>query len=308
MPQVWLVTGHSPDPVRQDYDYRRQTTDAFDLCLRDVRERAVNGLKPNVSVLSELPETANRVRGGWKKLAALVSAARACHGDGLLVWHDADAVPNGNGQIVERASQIAREQPSVAVWLQPGKRVMSKAGSALLTHFPGIPLSRVATSLTDSNSLQTGVILMRAAFAMSIMGTALKYYDANAEREGRLVSHLARLGIPTGLLGSQEQGPLTHHLVRYHRQQVQLVSWLQCEVLLGCNNSWFVPSFLHYSGCSFSTKRARKCLSRYCQANFSLHASWRRPQQSTHLSSRAIKQLPCRSVAGCCDRHPRACS
>ena len=305
-PRLVLVSGHTPDPVRQDYDYRAQATDAFDRCIRGKRERQVRRL--NVTVSDVLPEAAKGVRGGWKKLAAILAAASTIGGpDDLILWHDADAVPNDGGEIVARAARIARLQPSVAIWLQPGADLAAAMPAAAWERFDGVPLSRARRSLTTSNSLQTGVILVRAAHASGVLSGALALYSSTAEATGRLTAHLAALGVPTGLRGSQEQGPLAHHLMKSAPQLVRLVPWLQCEVRRGCSSGRIAPSFLHYSGCSFSTKRARKCLARYCDANASLDASWpkRHRTGSGAVLERGHKQ--CAERPGCCESHPRAC-
>ena len=94
MARIVLISGHQPDPVRQDYDYRAQGTDAFDRCIRKQREHQIRRLLPNTSALG-LPDTAKAIRGGWKKLAAIQSASAESD---LIVWHDADAVPADGGQ------------------------------------------------------------------------------------------------------------------------------------------------------------------------------------------------------------------
>lgn len=301
---VVLVSGHSADPVRQDYDYRASSTDAFDRCIHSVVTREAHKLH-NVSLMHTLPPASASVRGGWKKLHAIAHAARGGASSGLLVWHDADAVPSPEGHIAARAMRIAREQPSSALWLQPSPQLLRAAPSAGWRTFSGVPLSQVVHKLTNSNSLQTGVLLVRASYVEALITSALRFYDADAETRGKLLAHLASLGVPAGMRGSQEQGPLTYHLIKSHRDRVQLVTWLQCEVSLGCNEQMLRPSFFHYSGCSFSTKRARKCLARYCDANASVDASWRR--HSTEKDKRQPGVQRCKNQPGCCQRHPRAC-
>eukprot|EP00966_Prymnesium_polylepis_P258055 5960796-Prymnesium_polylepis.1 len=272
--RVSLLSGHTPDPVRQDYDYRAQSTDAFDRCIRRKREQSTRELQSehNLTVVNQLPAGAQAVRGGWKKLIAIVNASARAD---MLVWHDADAVPNAGGEIVARAMRIAQQQPSVALWLQPGADLVARTPAAMWRSFAGVSLAQVGNRLTTSNGLQTGVILVRASHAVALLGGALGYYSASAEANGALTAHLAGLGVPAGLRGSQEQGPLAHHLLTSAARFVRLVPWLQCEVRRGCHTPEHgarVPSFLHYSGCSFSTKRARKCLARFCDVNASLDA------------------------------------
>ncbi|KAL1503022.1 hypothetical protein AB1Y20_011091 [Prymnesium parvum] len=204
--RVVLLSGHTPDPVRQDYDYRAQATDAFDRCIRAARERGVDRLRPNATVVPRLPEAAAAVRGGWKKLVAIHLAANGSSHDDVVVWHDADTVPVRRGDVVARAMRIAREQPSSAVWMQPGAQLVAATPGKAWSSFAGVPLSRVAKHLTTSNSIQSGVILVRASHAAKVFGSALIYYDARAEAAGRLVHHLARLDICSefsALLGLQ---------------------------------------------------------------------------------------------------------
>ena len=322
-----LVSGYTPDPVRQDYDYRAQATDAFDRCIRSKRERQARRLR-NVTVTDVLPEAAKGVRGGWKKLAAIMAVATSASSgpDDLILWHDADAVPNADVEIVARSTRIARLQPSVAVWMQPGADLAAAFPAATWSAFEGVPLPQAGRRLATSNSLQSGVILIRAVHATAILSGVLAFYSSAAEAAGRLTAHLADLGVPAQLRGSQEQGPLAHHLVKSAPHRVRMVPWLQCEVRRGCDGGHFAPSFLHYAGCSFSTKRARKCLARYCDANASLDASWPKSRSQHRATAgggggaspfrllRASgvtsegRRRQCAERPGCCERHPRACA
>lgn len=306
---VHLVSGYEADPVRQHYDYAAQATDAFDRCIASQRRRGVDAVcqgAVGVSASHELPVVATAVRGGWKKLHAIANASLAAGRDGLVVWHDADAVPTLGGQLVERVRRAAASQPDVAVWLQPGWQLTSAltgsgatprragaglgAGSGLsrqLGSFEGVSLADVRHRVREANALQTGVLVVRAARAELVTG-ALEYYDAAAEARGTLRRHLRSRGVPEHFCHSQEQGPLAHHLLSTAPAAVRLVPWLQCEVrLLGadCRNwSRYVASFAHFSGCGFTTKNARKCVARFCRGGggggnegINVSASWRRP-------------------------------
>ena len=119
---VTLVSGYVADPVRQYYDYAAQATDAFDRCISSLRRERVETLlrgEERVCAVTALPPEASAVRGGWKKLHAIANAssAAASHPDALVVWHDADAVPDVESGLVERVRRIAALQPGVAVWL-----------------------------------------------------------------------------------------------------------------------------------------------------------------------------------------------
>lgn len=293
--------------MRQHYDYAAQATDAFDRCIASQRRRGVEAAlrgAAGVSASHELPAAAAAVRGGWKKLHAIANASLAA-GDGLVVWHDADAIPSLGGRLVERVRRAAASQPDVAVWLQPGWQLTSsltsggtqgharpgpgRAGSRLsrrLGSFEGVSLADVRNLVLEANALQTGVLVVRAARAELVTG-ALEYYDAAAEARGVLRGHLRSRGVPERFCHSQEQGPLAHHLLSTAPAAVRLVPWLQCEVrLLGANcRNWsrYVASFAHFSGCGFTTKNARKCVARFCNGGgdgINVSASWSRPARA----------------------------
>lgn len=210
---VTLVSGYVADPVRQYYDYAAQATDAFDRCISSLRRERVETLlrgEERVSAVTALPPEASAVRGGWKKLHAIANAssAAASHPDALVVWHDADAVPDVESGLVERVRRIAALQPGVAVWLQPGASLARSVPPRALHAFEGVSLADVfaGTALrrrarrgpaakATGNALQTGVLVARASRA-ALLSDALKYYDATAEAEGRLVRFIASRGVP----------------------------------------------------------------------------------------------------------------
>ena len=66
-----------------------------------------------------------------------------------------------------------------------------------------------------------GVMVVRSSHAALVAGV-LRLYDAKAEATGRLLDHLAGLGVPELMRGSQEQGPLAYFLLKHARPgQVQ---------------------------------------------------------------------------------------
>lgn len=318
---VRLVSGYEADPVHQHYDYAAQATDAFDRCIAAQRRRGAEAAchgAAGVSAIHELPTAATAVRGGWKKLHAIANASLLA-GDGLVVWHDADAVPTLGGQLVERVRRAAASQPDVAVWLQPGWRLakeltagrLGSVTAGRLGSFEGVSLADVRRRVLEANALQTGVIVVRATRADLVTG-ALAYYDAAAEARGALRGHLRSRGVPEKFCHSQEQGPLAHHLLLTAPAAVRLVPWLQCEVRLlgaGCRN-WtrHAASFAHYSGCGFTTKNARKCVARFCsgggdsgggQEGINVSASWRRPArvQRSEWRSQVARSSELRAAA-----------
>ena len=42
--RIHIISGHHPDPVNQDYNYRRRTTDVLDRCLQGRREASIAAL------------------------------------------------------------------------------------------------------------------------------------------------------------------------------------------------------------------------------------------------------------------------
>ena len=142
------------------------------------------------------------------------------------------------------------------------------------------------------------------------------------------------------MCGSQEQGPLTHHLLQAGPRTVQLVGWLQCERRAGLCNDAIAnpPAFEHFAGCSFDHKKVKRCLFLLgclppnATGPVDTRASWmrmvavhageltsrRRPRSDTHsgqLVPHAVISRPQAQAARnsycsthrCCQRHPRAC-
>ena len=157
------------------------------------------------------------------------------------------------------------------------------------------------------------------------------WWPAHSQEQGRVTATSSPRDPPRNRRRySQEQGPLAYHLLTTEPAAVRLVSWLQCEVRLGCSAAAMRASFAHYSGCGFSTKNARKCLHRYCAARpnttVDAAASWSRPsgRVATHDRGRgerlrgassvraaeaaANEAQACARRPGCCERHPRVCS
>lgn len=271
--------------------------------------------------------TTAKVRGGWKKLIAIsIASNQSLVRGGLIVWHDADTMLNPNGELIARVRQAAAEDPDTDIWMQPGADLLASTPSSTWRCFKGERLSSLARRVTNANSLQAGVIIVRASAARTLTAV-LHYYDAAAEARGQLFQHLKQVGIPEKFCSSQEQGPLIYYLLRHAARRVRLVGWLQHEVLLGESvaSRAHIPSFHHYSGCSFTTKRARKCIARYCVANrtrseaASWHAVHPTRQGGTRMKFRGDISMKkgsvktrrqatgrCEALPGCCTRHPRA--
>ena len=55
---------------------------------------------------------------------------------------------------------------------------------------------------------------------LSRVGETLEAAGAAEEARGELVAHLRTRGVPSALCGSQEQGPLSHHLLRTAAEEV----------------------------------------------------------------------------------------
>ena len=207
------------------------------------------------------------VSGGWKKLIALHSAAREHDRSTLLLWQDADALLRSppSTSLLVRARAIAALQPDVVVWIQPGLSVVRSTPSRYWSTFEGVSLAqstvRNSVARRGYNGLQSGVMLVRAT-NVSVVSSVLQYYGHTEALRAR------------GFHGGQEQGPLTHHLLRYFATRVRLVGWLQREIaphalkelgpapaLAGVS-----PSFLHFSGCSHSVERKKACAAALCRS------------------------------------------
>ena len=260
-----LISGAVFQPLSGS-DYAR----GFDDCIEATRHASVSRLvrssRGAVSTfdLETLPLNSHaEFRGSWKKLVAIEAAARNRSSHGLLLWHDADTVPSAerDASVVERARAIAKLQPEVDVWLQPGIELLRSTPARYWSGLEGVPLSSVRIKWhvhrIGDKALQAGVLLVRAN-ASSVVTGALKLY-------GRETT-LGKFG------GTQDQGPLIYHLLQNHAERVRLVGWLQREVgphiieavptLRGVS-----PSFLHFAGCSYTPSRAKACVAAICGAN-----------------------------------------
>ena len=160
--RIHIISGHHPDPVNQDYNYRRRTTDVLDRCLQGRREASIAALVAraiNVSANEHSLTADPSIKGGWKKLKAIELAAR---NSDIVVWHDADALPARHSTLIRHIRQIAALQPTVGLWLAPGPRLLQQR--SLLSAWrslAGLPLSEARALVQDSNSLQTGVLVVR---------------------------------------------------------------------------------------------------------------------------------------------------
>ena len=278
--RIRLASGNNPDPVRQDYDYVARSQDSsisrFGRCMGDLRKRGVATLlasEIHVTSAERLPPSTGGVKGGWKKLVAILEAAK--HAD-IVVWHDGDAVPTASGRLIERVRHITAKQPHVALWLQPSGSLLRHLAPTQWQHdFGGVSLDSVRSNVLTSNDVQSGVMVVRSSHA-ALFADTLRLYDAQAEARGLLVDHLISLGVPKALSGLQEQGPLTHMLLQNATAaKVRLVPWLQCQARLAdCDRPASQPTaFVHYAGCTFDSMRAQECLHSYC-------AEWSRVNES----------------------------
>lgn len=225
--------------------------------------------------IERLPSVARYLRQ-WKKLAGLAAAgvaesARAqASEDDLVIWHDGDALPHPSGDIVERARQVAAAQPDVDVWVDVGD-VSLMTLPAMLHHHDannsllGVPLSVLVKQAghygrpLKSISINTGVIMMRAAAAAALGNEILDLYynaEAGAAGEWAMIHHMQNnASVPARFSLAAEQGVFTWHLLSRWRNRTRVVSWLTRDAPLHvCHTQWLhpirQPSFVHFSGCS----------------------------------------------------------
>ena len=159
MASIQIVSGHHPDPVRQDYDYAARTRSLsvvqFSRCIANMRRQRIASIldgESRVTSKEDLPPSALAVKGGWKKLHAIKDAAK--HAD-IVIWHDSDALPRESGRLIERVRRIVSEQPNVTLWLAPAGEVQKYLNWTSWDAFVGVSLDSVRRRVRTSNDLQT---------------------------------------------------------------------------------------------------------------------------------------------------------
>ena len=170
--------------------------------------------------LAHIPAAATLDRE-WKKLAGIIAAAEM--GAELIIWHDGDAVPHPQGELIARARLVAAAQSDTDFWVPPGEPalyslpLMSRADDFWGDSMATIKKSRIRL---HSISMHTGVILMRSGPGKRMAeGVIARYYDANASSAGAgaLINFMVRQrGLPRdfyggGELTSGETTPLWWH-------------------------------------------------------------------------------------------------
>ena len=192
-------TGHGRRLQSGD-NFGSDATQKWLVCVRRMMHDAWGHLKnsdDSVRLLNiaNLP-AANELKAQWKKLAGIIAAAEM--GADLIVWHDGDAMPHPQGELVARARLLAAAQPTTDFWVAPGEP--SLYGLPFMTReddFWGdtmVAVKRTRVRL-HSISMHTGVMMMRAAAGRRMAEQVIsRYYDADVAAMG--ADHLSWLVLP----------------------------------------------------------------------------------------------------------------